>query len=155
MIWENIRITLRTTEEYPYNLLLLADETKAAIDRYIDQCQIYLVYLNDLIIAQYAIYPTNKTTWEIKNIAIFPAYQNRGLGSYLLSQIKEQAKQAEKNCLLVGTGDYSLQQIHFYKQNGFEYAFTRTNFFTLNYPKPIIENGQTLKDMIVFSYQLK
>jgi aminoglycoside 6'-N-acetyltransferase I len=43
--------TLLPEEEIPYHLLLLADETKEAIDKYLTAADIYLLEINHRIIA--------------------------------------------------------------------------------------------------------
>lgn len=130
----------------PYSLLLLADESKEAIDKYIADCEIYVIknYSKDL--GACAVQLMNNHTIEIKNLAILPLYRNLGIGRWCLQQIEAKYKGKD---ILVGTGDSSLDALRFYQNNGFVKFDIRKNFYLDNYPHPIMENGTQLKDQIV------
>jgi len=134
--------------DYPYALFLLADETKAAIDRYITASRVYQVRLDQQIVAAFCLYTVDAAQLELKNIAVAEAFRNRGIGSQIIHYIKRSFRQ-DYDYLLVGTAAIGWDQIRFYERHGFKKYAIRSNFFITNYPKPIIENGQTLKDMLV------
>lgn len=138
----------------PYPLLLLADETVEAIDKYIFDSDIYLIKNLENTIGVFCLQKINQEIVELKNIAINQDFQNQNIGSKAIDFIK---KITQKNfkILIVGTPDIALKQIHFYQKNGFEKYDVRKNFFINNYTKPIIEDGIILKDMILLKYQLK
>jgi len=72
---ENFNFSLfNSGSEIPYHLLLLADETKEAIDRYIFNSDIYLLHDGTEDIAVMALYKNNDTELEIKNIAVIESY---------------------------------------------------------------------------------
>lgn len=145
---------LPTDEPYPYALLLLADETKEAIDRYLFDSEVYLVYKNTTLIGVYCLYKiVEQRLTEIKNIAINEQYQGKGYGSWVLSAIKKQV-QPLVDTLIVGTADVGHPQIHFYESNGFVQFGVRKNFFIDHYQQPIFENGQQLIDMVLLKYEL-
>ena len=56
----------------PFDLLLLADETEEAIEKYIYDSDIYLVFPKDgsKPIAIFALYKLNDSEIEIKNMAV-------------------------------------------------------------------------------------
>ena len=138
--------------KYPYELLLLADETKEAIDRYLFQSDAYVALLYGEIVGVFCLYEIDSQTVELKNIAVAETYQNQGLGGEILKYIKEISKSKYRE-IIVGTGDFSFSQIHFYEQNGFKKFGIREFFFLENYPEPIIENGIQLKDMILLKFE--
>lgn len=140
------------SSEIPYELLLLADETKEAIDQYIFKSDLYVLSDGDHNIAVMALYKNNNTQLEIKNIAVTDHYRNRGIGSILIGKAKEIAAQHHCTSLLVGTSDTGLQQIRFYEKNGFAKKEIRKNFFIENYPFPIYENGIQMRDMVVLEF---
>lgn len=148
---------LSTDEAIPYDLLLLADETKEAIDKYIATCTILtLVHpITNENIGVMAIKQINSDTLELKNIAITEQYQAQGLGSEMLSFVKSYARKKNLQYIWVGTADVGHLQHRFYMHNGFEMNHIRNNFFVDNYSEPIIENGLQMKHMLVFSYNLK
>ena len=140
-------------ENYPYELLLLADENVESINKYIFDSIVYCVKNNGNAIAAFCLYEIDKSTIELKNIAVAEKYQNNGIGSKIISYIKELCKNKYLN-IIVGTGDCGIQQINFYEKNGFRKSDIRKNFFIENFEKPIFENGIQLKDMIMLKCEL-
>ncbi|MDF2516457.1 MAG: family N-acetyltransferase [Sphingobacterium sp.] len=139
-------------KDYPYDLLLLADETVAAINKYVFDSMVFVVQEKQRPIAVFCLYPIDSNTLEIKNIAVAASHQNRGLGSKILQYIQETYCTQYPN-LIVGTADCGFDQIRFYERNGFVQYGVRANFFIENYEQPIYENGQLLKDMVLLKYQ--
>ncbi|SHK46810.1 GNAT family N-acetyltransferase [Chryseobacterium polytrichastri] len=140
--------------EIPYELLLLADETKEAIDKYIFECNIYILNNGSQDIAVIALYKNNETELEIKNMAVIEAYRSKGIGNMLINQAKEIAKENHYTSLIVGTSDTGFQQIKFYEKNGFIKKGIRKDFFITNYPFPIYENGLQMHDMLILAHDL-
>jgi aminoglycoside 6'-N-acetyltransferase I len=141
-------------EEIPYHLLLLADETKEAIDKYLTAADIYLLEINHRIIATYVIQIVNVTELEIKNIAVDTDFQGQGWGTILLQHATATAKAAGYKSLLIGTADTATQQLKLYQKEGFERYKVLKDFFIDNYPIPIYENDVQLKDMILLKKML-
>ncbi|GAB0156676.1 GNAT family N-acetyltransferase [Chryseobacterium sp. Alg-005] len=145
---------LNSDSGIPYALLLLADETVQAINKYIFNCKIYVLKDKDKDIAVMALHKNNEKELEIKNIAVIESYRKQGIGSILINKAKEMATQNHYASLLIGTSDTGFQQIRFYEKNGFIQQEIRKNFFTENYPFPIYENGKQMRDMIVLVHHL-
>jgi len=147
---------LQTDSQLPYSLLLLADETIEAIDNYISDSEVYILYKEEITtpIAVFALHKNSDYEVEIKNIAVAKEEQSKGIGSYLLDEIKKIAQKSKYKQLIVGTGDCNFGQLHFYEKNGFIKYATRKDFFIENYPEPIIENGIRLRDMILLKHEL-
>jgi ribosomal protein S18 acetylase RimI-like enzyme len=136
----------------PYELLLLADETVEAINQYIFTSEVYLWNNGDLDIAVMALHENSTTEIELKNIAVTESWRNKGIGSILIDKAKELATEKHYTSLLVGTSDTGLQQIRFYKKNGFIRKGIRKDFFIENYPFPIYENGMQMRDMVILEF---
>jgi ribosomal protein S18 acetylase RimI-like enzyme len=145
---------LKESEEIPYQLLLLADETKEAIDKYIFDSEIFVLEENNQLIALYAFKTVNSAQIEIKNIAVQTDFQGKGIGSFLLKDAFERTKNLGFRYLLVGTGDASLRQLALYQREGFEKYDVIEDFFIDNYSEPIFENGIQLKDMIMLEKKI-
>ncbi|MBR9855127.1 MAG: GNAT family N-acetyltransferase [Algicola sp.] len=135
--------------ELPYKLLLLADESEKAIDKYINKCEVFILEQNHKTIAVVAIERLNQSVIEIKNIAVDEEYQNQGLGKKMIQWVKTHYQELGILEILVGTGDASIYQLLFYLKCGFEMNSIRKSFFLKNYETAIYENGIRLKDMIV------
>ena len=146
---------LQDGEEIPFDLLLLADETRDAIEKYIYKSDVYLVFTKAILnpIAVFALYKINDLEIEIKNIAVLETFRSRGVGSFLIEKIKEIAGRDGYREIIVGTSDNGVRQIRFYERNGFTKYDVKRNFFLENYSEPIVENGLPLKDMIMLKAQ--
>ena len=136
-------------EKIPYPLLLLAEETTEAIDRYIQGADIYGIENEGRFIAVYVLLPVDSSVAEIKYIAVDTDYQGRGIGLLLLSDAVRRAKEEGYSEIIIGTGDQAARQISLYEHAGFKRYAIRKDFFLLNYPDPIRENGVQMRDMVM------
>lgn len=142
-------------KDYPYNLLLLADETVEAVDKYLYDSDVYIVKNAMETIGVFCLFTIDEQTVEIKNIAVTERWQGKGIGCLMMINIEEIAKQNSYKTIIVGTADCGTKQIHFYKKNGYTAYAVKENFFLENYADPIYENGVMLKDMIMLKKELK
>jgi len=150
---------LLTDEKIPYNLLLLADETKEAIDKYIEDSDIYVLERKkknreNEIIGIYVVQSTDENTLEIKNIAVDEKLQGQGIGTFLLKDAEIRAKERGFKTIIIGTGDCGIKQIQLYQKVGFEIFDVKKNFLIDNYPEPIYENGKLCKDKVMLQKKL-
>ena len=142
-------------EKIPYDLLLLADETVEAIDRYIFGSNIYVLELENKIIASYVLQSINKNEVEIKNIAVATDCQGQGIGKFLLRDAACKSKEKGFKTIIMGTGDAAIKQLYLYQKEGFEVFDIKKSFFIDNYSEPIYENGIQLKHMIMLKKELR
>jgi aminoglycoside 6'-N-acetyltransferase I len=140
----------------PYHLLLLADETIEAIDKYLYVSDVYVAGLAASAnpFAVFVLQLINQREMEIKNIAVSPKFRHRGIGSYLLEEIKSIAIRRGCSKLWVGTPESAALQLGFYQKNGFSISAVKKDFYLENYSRPIFENGVMLKDMVMLSVDL-
>ncbi|MGI5241669.1 GNAT family N-acetyltransferase [Dactylosporangium sp. CA-139066] len=89
---------------------------------------------------------------ELLYIAIVPGRRGAGIGRRLVAAIQGELP-AHGRTLLVGTGNCSLDNIAFYQKCGFRMHSVRRDFFGYIDP-PLAEHGITMRDMIVFSYEI-
>ncbi|MEK6451358.1 MULTISPECIES: GNAT family N-acetyltransferase [unclassified Myroides] len=141
-------------EAYPFNLLLLADETMDAINQYVDDSDVFILEEGEAQLAVFCLYPIDASTLELKNIAVAESFQGKGLGGLLIQEIVAISKKRGYSRLIVGTADCGIDQIRFYERNGFKKYGVKENFFLDNYAAPIIENGIQLKDMVMLEQLL-
>lgn len=135
-----------TTQKMDYwSLLLLADEQKNMVERYIEQGQMFVLCDND-VKCEAVVIKLNEYECELKNIATYPHEQGKGYGqamiAYLLSIFLKKYQ-----TMYVGTGDIP-RTLHFYEKCGFKKSHKIKNFFADHYDHPIIEDGILLRDMI-------
>lgn len=147
-----MRITeIRENKKRFLDLLLLGDEQEEMIDRYLDRGRMYV--LHDCgVKAECVVTEEGEGLLELKNIAVVPEYQGKGYGRALIDFIAEKYR-GRYAILRAGTGDSPLT-IPFYEKCGFVRTHSIKNFFTENYPHPIIEGGVRLTDMICLQRNL-
>lgn len=141
-------LKLEKGDPIPFDLLLLADETMEAIERYIYDADVYLLR-NPAPIGVFALCRLNDAEAEIRNIAVAERFRGQGFGSYMIAAIKEIAASLGHKALWAGTPDTAMKEIAFYRKNGFEPVYTKQHFFTDNYPEPIYEDGILLQHMVM------
>lgn len=145
---------LKDNEQMPYALLLLADETKEAIEQYIHQCEVYVYEENGKMIGLYALYPMSEKASEIKNIAVMLSHRGKGIGTNMIEDAIIRSKDAGFNSIHIGTANGAIKQLSLYQRLGFIMYEVKWHFFTDNYPNPIYENGILCQHMIMMYKEL-
>jgi len=145
---------LKDKEAIPYDLLLIADPSKAVIEKYIADSIIYTAHLKGEMVGCYVLYPVDKETIEIKNIVVDEKFQGQGIGTILLNDAMDKAKLNGRKQIIIGTGNSSIGQLYLYQKVGFRITGIKADFFKDNYEEPIMENGIECRDMIVLTKEL-
>jgi len=146
---------LQKNEGVPYHLLLLADETIEAINRYINDSELYIFEQDNRIKAIYVLQIEDRMNIEIKNIAVEEVSQGQGIGKLLLRDAASRAKARGFKTITIGTGDALTMQLELYQREGFKIFGIRKDFFIDNYSEPIYENGIQLKHMVMLKKKLQ
>lgn len=142
-----------TTNKNDYiDILLIGDEDENMINKYIKQSTIFALYDKNNLMSVCALTQTNVETIEIKNLATYPEYQNKGYASRLINFVCNKYKTNYKYIVL-GTGENN-KTLNFYKKRGFKEIYRLQNFFIENYSHPIFEDGRQLTDMIYLKKNL-
>lgn len=149
----NCNIVKLDFKNIPYDLLLLADPSRKAIDDYIKRGFAY-VCIKDKIIGIYVLLQTRSNTIELINIAVEESYHSKGVGKKLLCHAIETAKELGAKILDVGTGNSSISQLYFYQKSGFRIVGVDKDYFVKNYEEDIYENNIKCVDMIRLSLEL-
>ena len=97
-------------------LLLLGDEQEDMIDRYLERGTLYALFIEDAARAVCVVTDEGNGVLEIKNIAVEPAFQKKGLGRALIAYIENAYRQTHA-VLQVGTGESPLT-VPFYEKCG-------------------------------------
>ena len=133
------------------DLLLLADPEEEAINKYINDCEVFEFYHKNILVGQGAIKQLTSTIYEIKNFAIYEEFHNHGYGKILINLLCEKYLENFKNrYIIVGTSE---QGVGFYKKCGFQFSHIVKDFFITNYKQPIFENGIQCKDMFYLKFK--
>ena len=147
----NLTIQLITTDKPSFMpLLLLADEEERFINEYLYRGELFALY-DDGLKAVCVVTDEGGGLFELQNIAVDAAFQQRGYGRALVKHIFAQYVGRAKT-MLVGTGDSPLH-IAFYESCGFVYSHRIENYILDRYG-PIFENGVQLRDKIYLTKEL-
>ncbi len=147
-----IKAVTDNKEQY-MDLLLIGDEQEDMVRRYLDRGDLFVWEENSEAVAVCVITREGDGVCELKNIAVSPGYQRKGIGRKMLRFAEEYCRSfADK--LILGTGDSPLT-VPFYEKCGYSRAHTVKNFFVDNYDHPIFEGGVRLVDMIYFEKELR
>lgn len=144
---EIIKIT-KDKKKY-LDLLLLGDEQEDMVDKYLSDGEMFIASAEEKVQGECVITYNGNGVYEIKNVAVYPEYQRRGVGRKLLNFALEYVKHKGGKSLIVGTGE-AINTMSFYIGCGFAEYRREKDFFTKNYNKPIYEDGVQLKDMVYF-----
>lgn len=143
-----------TDKKQYLSLLLLADEQESMIDRYLERGELYVMLDEQMQepLAVAVVTMEGEGVCELKNLAVSPSYQRKGLGRQMVEYLFDRYKDS-CHTMFVGTGD-SQQTVGFYRSCGFTYSHTIPDFFTRHYDHPIVEEGKVLRDMVCFRKEL-
>ncbi|MCL2034065.1 MAG: GNAT family N-acetyltransferase [Oscillospiraceae bacterium] len=133
------------------DLLLLADESEAMIDKYLERGDLFALYDNGLK-SVCVVTRESSDTCELKNIATCEKWHGMGYGGRLIQYIGEFYRDKYKT-MIVGTGE-APSIIRFYEKNGFCLSHRIHNFFTDNYDHVMFEDGVQLVDMVYLKKEL-
>ena len=141
---------IENKDEY-LDLLLDADPSKASIDKYLSDSDVYGLQVDKNIVSLAVILPISKNTLELKNLVTKKEYRGKGYAKKLLKSLCGNYKQ-KYNKMLVGTSE---NNIPFYVKQGFDkYEKTIKNFFVDNYKEEIWDGNLQCIDMYYYSKDL-
>ncbi|KZE66991.1 acetyltransferase [Paenibacillus jamilae] len=150
----NIRL-LHSNENYPLEILLLADPSRQLVEEYLKRGQCYVAEMDHQMVGVYVLLPTRPETMEIVNIAVAEVMHGKGIGRQLVTHAIETARTQGYKTLEIGTGNSSIGQLALYQKCGFRIVGVDLDFFVRhNYPEEIYENGIQCRDMIRMSQDL-
>ena len=132
-----------------HDLLLLGDEDEGMLARYENVGDLLVTFDDDQPVGVALFVPVSEKIIELKNLAVTPTHQRRGIGAHLIQLgLKHYAGRYQQ--MLVGTGDRNQDNSQFYEHQGFVHSGVRKNFFK-QYAQPIMVDGAPLKDMLLFT----
>ena len=133
------------------SLLLLGDEQESMIHRYLERGTLYLWQEGESVQGVCVVTEEGDGVLELKNIAVLPAFQRRGIGRKMIEALLERYR-GKYRLLQAGTGEVP-STMGFYQRCGFSYSHRVKDFF-LQYDHPIVEDGVQLKDMVYYRRDL-
>lgn len=150
-----VKIEQASEYESLWPLFLLADPSRDAILEYIADSEIFVSKDGKSIAGVCVLSKIDSREYEIKNIAVLPEYQGRGIGNQMLEYVKNYVQERGSFALKICTGNSSIHQLRLYKRLGFKVQSSIEDYFIEKYPNPIYENGVLCKDLIILSQELQ
>ena len=96
-----------------------------AVRKYLDKGTLYKINCGELLVGVALVIPQTNTTIELKNIAIVPKYQGKGIGKEILRQLTEECQKDGYQTVLVGTANSSIDNIAFIKKQAFAWRLLK------------------------------
>ncbi|WP_214629234.1 GNAT family N-acetyltransferase [Paenibacillus agaridevorans] len=149
----NIR-NLNSNENYPMELLLLADPSRKIVEEYVKRGECFIAETENQIIGTYVLLSTRPETVELVNIAVAEEMHGRGIGKQLVLHAIQTARGKGFKTIEIGTGNSSIGQLALYQKCGFRIVGVDIEFFIRHYIEKIYENGIQCTDMIRLSQDL-
>lgn len=140
---------ITNTNEYPWELLVLADPEREIIESYLFSSDVF-VYQEEKVLGVVVIQKQETSQYEVMNLAVAEDSQGRGIGRLLLTYAINQLESLRKPLkIIIKTGDISGPALNLYQSMGFTVKEVIENYFSERYSEPIYEDGQLLKNQII------
>jgi len=125
-------------QEIPFDLLELADPSRAQIKSYLNTGSCYIATNKSKIVGAFVLNKIDAITIEIKNIAVKESEQGKGIGKLLLRSAEKISQELKYKKLIIGTGNSSIGQLALYQKSGFEIDKIEYDFFRIQCKHMII-----------------
>jgi GNAT superfamily N-acetyltransferase/catechol 2,3-dioxygenase-like lactoylglutathione lyase family enzyme len=132
-------------------LFELAEDSQEALDSYISSGRVLVATLGREIVGHLQLTPRPRPAeLEIKNMAVLPSHQRRGIGRMLLERATEVAREEGRSRLFVATATADVGNLRFYQRAGFRFASIDRDAFTPahGYPRGLVSDGIALCDRV-------
>ncbi|MDR0921631.1 MAG: GNAT family N-acetyltransferase [Lactobacillales bacterium] len=140
---------LNKTEDYPWKLLLNADPNQSLVEDYLKRGQVYVYEEQENILGVVVLMERSKNQYEVMNVSTDENHLRKGIARALLQHALTQLPKNEHLEVLVKTGDISIEAVKLYQSLGFEILETVKDYFVENYPEPIYEHGELLRNQVI------
>ena len=140
-------------QDVPIPLLLEADPSEDAIQRYLPGALCFIARGHQQVVAACIIKPMASGQAELCNISVLPGLQAKGIGTALLSFTLKVLQEKGFRRIELGTGSFGYQ-LTFYQRLGFRVESVVRDYFLDHYPEPLFEHGIQHKDRLILSLSL-
>ncbi|WP_447957727.1 GNAT family N-acetyltransferase [Vreelandella sp. EE7] len=133
--------------EMPIELLLEADPSEQVIASYLREAWCFAAKRDGKVLGACVAKPIGAGIAEIFNIAIYPPFQQQGVGSGLLRYVLDALKSKKMQRVELSTGTFGYQ-LTYYQRQGFRVDRVMKNHFLQHYSEPIFEKGIQHRDAL-------
>jgi GNAT superfamily N-acetyltransferase len=132
-------------------LFELAEDSAPELDAYIDSGRVLVAEHGDEIVGHLQLTePSRADELEVKNMAVMPRLQGRGVGRELVAAALELARNEGRSTVLVATAAADIGNLRFYQRLGFRMRSIERDAFTeaTGYAPGILIDGIELRDRV-------
>jgi ribosomal protein S18 acetylase RimI-like enzyme len=132
-------------------LFELAEDSATELDAYIDAGRVLVAVAGTEIIGHLQLVDTGDPAQaEIKNMAVYPGHQGRGVGRRLIEAAVDVLTGRPTTTLLVATAAAGVGNLRFYQRQGFRMRSIERDAFTgaTGYPPGLRIDGIELRDRV-------
>jgi GNAT superfamily N-acetyltransferase len=132
-------------------LFELAEDSPAELDGYIDAGRVLVARDGDDVVGHLQLTETGRAAEvELKNMAVLPAMQGRGVGRALVLAAIELAAAEARSTLIVATAAADIGNLRFYQRLGFRMRSIERDAFTedAGYERGLLIDGIELRDRV-------
>ena len=131
-------------------LFELAEDSRALLDSYIGDGRVLVATTADGAIGHLQLVEGADGGWEVKNMAVRPEHQGRGVGRALVAAAIELIGDEPGTTLTVATAAADTGNLRFYQRMGFRMLRVEPDAFTpaTGYPDGVVIDGIPLRDRI-------
>jgi GNAT superfamily N-acetyltransferase len=149
---EGIRVELHSGPRAALRPLFeLAEDSAEALDAYIDAGRVVVAVDDDAVVGHLQITDTDHAgEAEVKNMAVEPSLQGRGLGRALMAAAIDLARRERRSALVVATAAADTGNLRFYQRLGFRMRAVERDAFTpaSGYAPGLEVDGIELRDRV-------
>jgi ribosomal protein S18 acetylase RimI-like enzyme len=138
-------------------LFELAEDSAQELDAYIDAGRVLVAVDRGQIVGHLQVIDTGRPTEaEIKNMAVGPAHQGRGIGRALIEAAIVRARREAPATLVVATAAADTGNLRFYQRLGFRMRSIERDAFTAatGYEPGLEVDGIELRDRVWLELQV-
>jgi GNAT superfamily N-acetyltransferase len=138
-------------------LFELAEDSPEALDSYIDAGRVLVATEGGRVVGQLQLTDADEpATAEIKNMAVAPSHQVRGIGRALVRAAIDLARREGRTALVVATAAADTGNLRFYQRAGFRMRSIERDAFTaaIGYPPGLEVDGIELRDRVWLDMQI-
>jgi GNAT superfamily N-acetyltransferase len=132
-------------------LFALAEDSQAELDGYLDAGRVLVALDGGRIVGHLQLTETGRPAEaEVKNMAVLPERQGRGIGRALVAAAIELARAERCSTLLVATAAADIENLRFYQRLGFRMRAIERDAFTeaMGYAPGLRIDGIELRDRV-------
>jgi ribosomal protein S18 acetylase RimI-like enzyme len=132
-------------------LFALAEDSEAELDAYIDAGRVLVALDGETIVGHLQLTDTGDPSQaEVKNTAVDPSHQRRGIGRALMEAAIDLARGEQRSTLVVATAAADIGNLRFYQRLGFRMRSIERDAFTpaTGYEPGLLIDGIELRDRI-------